>query len=545
MRNGRREGDAWVITGDSANKDLFGAVFPLQMQDGQGYRVRFRYRSSTPHIATRLWNDAGNVDVGMYLDAFPAANEWRQFDGEVSATNLGGKPAKLFVGRGFLDVGAYKVEVADLHVVKVDAPLVPYHPLRQQVPMTKTMVIFAEPTPTLRDLRWASQMRLSEGLGFVGTDQEKVLYSNNRALTWIADATDLTTHIVPSLNYSPDAYMRDSFWIAHTAWDRRAAVEMFEQWRGTQNDAGGIGTIVTPAAGSLENSVNDATLYYILWAYANHMRHGVEPTAEVKQSLQRALDFARRTFDPDGNGTALAKTAYSSDVMWFPEPKPFAVNQGMYAVTLRAAKDLGLNVRDDELKNAQDAYRAFYDPTRGYILHMPERPIVISAWDLVPEYVSFWFWNEPMLSSDAVRSHLDKMPIYHGALMPVTGKADGTFFTKEDHVFDRGDIWPGGVYANAGSYGPIDYCSLVAGYRHGWPKARELMQKRIDAELNMKPDEPCTHEWLPTGDPVWWPITRVFAWNAYMIAANEVAGIRDPSGDPHHPSRRGVKPGKP
>ena len=57
----------------------------------------------------------------------------------------------------------------------------------------------------------------------------------------------------------------------------------------------------------------------------------------------------------------------------------------------------------------------------------------------------------------------------------------------------------------------------------------------VAVEINLHPDEPFSHEFLPfdvTIPGCWWPSTRVFSWNVFVLRALEVAGMRLPVQDP-------------
>lgn len=418
-----------------------------------------------------------------------------------------------------------------------------YHPLSQAIDDTKVTFIFVEPGNTLRDLRTSSQVNLAEGLGFRGTTAQKIFYSNQQANVWITDHRDFRPLVVPSLSYSPDMYHRDSFWTVLATHDRRLSESVLQRWAETQADDGCISTIITPYVAFSEYSPNDATMYFIIWNLVNRQRYG---STVDSAAVQRALDFCRRTFDPGGTGKCLMQTTCASDVIWIRQPPGkahFADNQGMYAVMLRCAKELGCDVREDELQGAVDAYRNFYDPKRGYVQFADNLPGLPEKFRhirtpsvLVPEFLSWWLFNEPQLPPEQVIGHLQSMPLIHGA-MPLHVDAKGEFFTELSHPFDRErNPWPPGVYANGGSYMPFEYLAYVCGLKHGWPPARERMAARVEAELTAHPDEPCSREHMMLNEE--WA-TRpefkiVFAWNAFMLIADEVAGLRRPEDDPDY-----------
>lgn len=80
-----------------------------------------------------------------------------------------------------------------------------------------------------------------------------------------------------------------------------------------------------------------------------------------------------------------------------------------------------------------------------------------------------------------------------------------------------------------------EVCGYVAGLKHGWKDAKKRIKDRLAVEITLHPDEPFSHEFLPYDLSVsgcWWPSTRVFSWNVFVLRALEVAGMRSPLQDP-------------
>jgi hypothetical protein len=525
---------SFKITGPGKPETLSGIVIPIALSESASYTLQFKYRANCVNISTRLWDKEQTRDEGLYNDEIPASpTEWKIFsEGFVPGSITGDRNVfHLYIGKNYFVQGRYEVEVKDLEVIQKRPVLECYHPLEIGNPSVKTLFIFVEPADSLRELRIASQVRLAEARGFKGTQAEKIFYADQQMLTWITEPRDLTPHVVPSLGYSPDMYQRDSFWTVLTTYDKKLSETIWTKWASTQDERGCIGTIITPYVGSEENIDNDATWYFIIWAYVNKDRYGSE--IDVSK-IQRALDYCRMTYNPDGDGVCRGRTPGWIDTIWIEQKPNFAINQGIYANVLRCAKELGANVTEKELNGAKEAYRALYDPERGYVVFADEMRDIMSPSNLQGEFISWWLWNEPILSDEAVINTLDKLPLLDYGIMPCIINRDCTYFTKDKHPFDApGNRWEGGEYCNGGSWFLYEYQAYVAGLKHGWKQGKERMEKRVWAEFNTKPDEPLSHEWLPTNKDVEVPPgTRVFGWNAFMIIANEVAGLRQPEQDP-------------
>ncbi len=524
-----REGHAFTIAGSADKNSLSGSIIPIPVKPGLFYDVSFRYRSNVPTMATRLWAAEETHDISLYNDRLKASKaNWSTFSQQFYVTDIKEEEGihRLVLSKGYGETAPdYRLEVKDFRVTEHYPVVECYHPLDMAETSVKTMFIFAEPASTLRDYRLASQVRLAEGLGFKGNQVEKILFADLNMLTWISDAGDLTPHMVPSLNYSPDMYNRDSFWSAIALYDRELNEAIWNKWAATQNTDGGIGTIITPLVGSEEFTPNDATLCFILWAFVNKKRFNSRPDME---KVEKALAYCRENFPLDDEGRIQATTPLCQmDVMWTHDQRQvYAVNQGMWAVVLRCAKELGCRVTDDEISKAQAAYRSMYDNERGHIISWTKRPDIIALYDMMPEFLSWWFWDEPILTAEAVINTLEKFPVYNDCL-PIMCKDDGTFFVESDHPYDVPEIrWHAGIYYNGGSWMRVEYLAYVAALKHGWPHAKDRMHKRLLADINNKPDEPLSHEWMPCKPGVEWNMSKVFAWNAFIIIANEVAGLR-------------------
>jgi hypothetical protein len=393
---------------------------------------------------------------------------------------------------------------------------------------TKTLVIFVQKASDIRALRLASQTRLAEGLGFKGSQVEKVLYADFMMLTWISSATDFSPHNVPSINYAPDMYNRDSFWSIVSVNDKELNETVWKKWGGTQDKRGAIGTIITPYMESIEKKGNEATCEWIWWGLINKRRFNSNLDT---LRLRKALEFCYQEFDPDKDGIVSAHFSLSqNDVVYYKEKMSnLAVNQGVYAITLMAAKELGFDIEQKYIDKTVQEYRKFYDKEKGYIVSDKKFPYVISLTDLMPEFVSLWLWNKPLLDDEMVINTLNKVPVINDC-SPIIFHVTDTFFTEENKPFLPEQMWPNGQYYNGGSWMRNEICAYVAGKKHGWEQANERIEKRMLAEINLNYNEPFSHEIIPTdlSQPnCWWPSARVFSWNVFTLIALEVANMSE------------------
>ncbi|MDP4240597.1 MAG: hypothetical protein Q8904_14130 [Bacteroidota bacterium] len=534
------EKGVYTIKGKKAISDMAGFRLPYHLPDGF-YTIRFKHHSKSL-VSLRLWKNEGtgsnDVQGFHYQTNIPSSNiEWIDQEETVFLANTEGETTNLLIAASNLKTGEpYQLEIKDLEVIQSVVYEQPYHPLRAGVLNTKRTFIFVTPArPTLHDVRLASQVYLADGLGFKGTTEEKCLYACYQMLMWIHGAGNFSPLSVPSINYAPDMYNRDSFWSMMGTYNRESSETIFNEWAATQNKEGAIGTIITPCMGSKELKGNDATLEFLWFALVNKRLYGTLPPTN---KITKAFNYIVNEIDSNRDGICSARFVLGqNDCVEYPNrTSGLAVNQGMLAVTLRVAQELGMPVSNDYIEKANAGYRAFYDKERGYLIDNKAFPYVITFNSLLPEFVSLWLFNEPVLTSEMVNNTLDKVPTKNG-YSPLIFHATDTYFTRENKPFSPNLFWDNGIYYNAGSWMREEICGYVAGMKHGWKPAEKRIKDRLIAEITLNPDEPFSHEFLPydlTVPGCWWPSTRVFSWNVFVLKALEVAGMRSPEEDPNY-----------
>jgi len=530
----------YFLKGNIATTDLAGFRLPYLLPDGF-YTVRFKHRSLFP-VSIRLWKNDGTTSNDVqgfhYQTNIPSSQkEWTELEETVFLANTGNGTTNLLIAASGLKKGEpYQLEIKDIEVIQSVSNEQPYHQLLSGVQNTKRTFIFVTPAnPTLHDIRLASQISLADGLRFKGTTEEKCLYSCFQMLMWITSAGNFKPLSVPSINYAPDMYNRDSFWSMMGTYNKGTSEAIFNEWAATQNEEGTIGTIITPSMGSKELKGNDATLEFLWFALQNKRIYGTPPPMD---KITKAFRYILNEMDSNGDGICSARFVLGqNDCVEYPDrTSNLSVNQGMLAVTLRVAQELGMPVSNSTIEKANAGYRAFYDKHLGYLVDNRKYPYVITFNSLLPEFVSLWLFNSPILTSEMVNNTLDKIPSKNG-YSPLIFHATNTYFTQENKPFSPNLFWDNGIYYNAGSWMREEICGYVAGMKHGWKPAVQRIKDRLKTEITLNPDEPFSHEFLPYDLSVpecWWPSTRVFSWNVFVLRALEVAGMRTPEQDPDY-----------
>src|SRR5438105_15035103 len=98
--------------------------------------------------------------------------------------------------------------------------------------------------------------------------------------------------------------------------------------------------------------------------------------------------------------------------------------------------------------------------------------------------------------------------------------------TSKEHGANYANHNMDGIYYNGGSWMRVEVCGYIAGKLHGWKKADQAIANRLWAEVNISPDFPTSQEYLATDSRhTFFGYHRVFAWNAFILQAMELAGL--------------------
>jgi hypothetical protein len=281
--------------------------------------------------------------------------------------------------------------------------------------------------------------------------------------------------------------------------------------------------------------------------------------------IRKAAEYCLRTYDRHHNGTCWAQFVMGQlDVIDYPDGTvDLCENQGMLAVTLRVIKELGIpgmseQISDDYIEQAEKVYRSYYDPKLKFLLPARNIKDAIGFAEIFPEFLSLWLFGRKILTDEMVLSHLERIPAllpHKDAPHPAAGGTVRPIFigvTQEGKGWDYfTDTWHpmisrehaanypnhnmDGIYYNGGSWMRIEICGYVAGKLHGWTKADQAIENRLWAETNLSPDFPTSQEYLATDrNHPFFGYHRVFAWNAFVLRALEMAGLRTPEMDPDY-----------
>ena len=553
-----------------------GVLIPFPARDGEVYSVRLEYGSSQP-FAVHVWDVDERrrklEDITLYNNRVPESPEgWSEFRTKVFVYSLRGHGGALFISRPQsgeainLEApgGVGIIEMRGLEVRRLSTRCEPYHRLEMDRPEQKTVFIFvAGKTPeTVRGYRLASQLHLADALGFRGGETEKVLYTDLMMLSWMAGPETPRPMLAPSIWYSAagEMYFRDSFFALNGVHNRDLNEGVFNLWADNQGSNGAINTLVEPSMANLERKSNDSTPLWLMWALQNRRRFG---TKLPMDKVRKAAEYCLETYDRNHNGICWAQFVVGqNDVIDFPEgTTDICTSQGMWAVTLRVIKELNIpaiseNISEGYIAKGEEAYRSYYDPVRKIV--RPARNITdaIGFDEIFPEFLSLWLFNRKILTGEMMCNHLDRMPVFlprkdapypetggtaRAILIGITEDGKGWRYAsdtwhpmiRDSYAANYANYRMDGIYSNGGSWMRIEICGYVAGKLHGWSKADKAIANRLWAEINVDPDFPTSQEYLPTDAAhPFFGYHRVFAWNAFVLQALELAGLRKSEMDP-------------
>jgi len=538
-----------------------GIDFIAPFKDQKVYTISFLCKGNTP-LALKLFrikNGKNTIELEdgvKYIDNFPTLeNEWTEFKGSILVPYIENDSVSMFIGSQ--SGRESDLQIKDLEIAENQPQPEPYNILPFGEKVEKVTYIFTEPWKSHQQFMISSQSRLAEGKGFKGSLIEKMMYANFNMLTWITDVNDFTPFNVPNMNYAPDMYNRDCFFSTVSTYNRELNLSLWNQWGKTQTAKGGIGTIITPQMGSVEAKDNEATIEWLMWALLNKRRFGV---TLPQDKIKKAVDYVLNEFDSTGDGICRSHFPLCQiDIIDFnPKTDRLAVNQGMLVIALRTIKELGFPISESHIEKAEEGYRKFYDAKRKHLLFDRNFPDLISVTDLEPEFYSLWLFNRPILTDEMVVNDLNQIPILnkvpnsphpeYGTTAPVlirltNDKKGYAFLSKDYQPFGKfgeenySDGKNDGYYYNGGSWFRGEYCAYVTGLKHGWKKAKKIMENRVWAEIYLNPKWPFSKEFIPTkwtSTDSWWPSTRGLCWNVFILMADEVAGVRTPEMDPDY-----------
>jgi hypothetical protein len=382
-----------------------------------------------------------------------------------------------------------------------------------------------------------------------------------------------TFAVVPSPFYRGGTWMRDAAWTLGGLNDAVLMSALTSRFAGAMTNEGRMPTLLINAssgalqpwygAGGQGNPLPDDDSNFM---YAIAARLGWQPVTQL-ESLNGVYAWMRNRTAGDG-------WYLSTSHGWHDSFYPLGTSgtnsatvvthmQGLYAVALRALKDLGVAVPQSEVDAANANYAALTVNGRMRAYAGSDRVGVTS---LIGDALSLYIWNQPLLPDAVVEQTIanfaevfDQQSRFVG--YKVISEASGAFLPPGDFPVENGGAGTGaGDYQNGGSWLLYDAFALYAGIRHNLPDRRDAyatrLVQRFAAELRAgvgtvpanKSNEflctapagsgaPCS----PTGSAV--PERADYGWNAFLLRLLSDEDPPPSTGPPPPPTCPVVAPG--
>ncbi|MDA3963605.1 MAG: hypothetical protein PF961_22695 [Planctomycetota bacterium] len=276
--------------------------------------------------------------------------------------------------------------------------------------------------------------------------------------------------VAAGICYANKQYARDGFWQAWVL----SPDDDHECYRGLSPDR----------FTSAENP-----LIKLIWA-GRLQRRGCQVV--VDDALRAALKLLETGLDQAGAFRSVSGTGRGDFRSWydlcaFTDSDVVTYNQGLAAVALRVASELGLQPSTDH-RRAAAAYRAqFDDSLQAFPLSAEKRAFAVDA--LAGDLLSWCLWGEGLLEPEQVAAHyrfLDtKARTEHG--YRVTCAADGSVLPGEFYSIaghhSHCERASAGSYQRGGSWLLYDLLCLLSCCAHQIPGAHEALLWRLGLDL--------------------------------------------------------------
>ena len=326
--------------------------------------------------------------------------------------------------------------------------------------------------------------------------------------------------VIPSQAYGDESYLRDAYWTLGALDDPELATRTFERFAAAQAPDGRLPTSLRLSDGAVSHARDDESTALFILLGLDLAIAGWRPEGDA---LDRAASFLLDRLD---RGDGAYRTGPGSETWWLDTLSlatrdTVAYTQGVVAVALRAAVELGADVPPGAVEATERAYRSLYRPDLG-TLTLSAGTSLRDVSSLVGDYLSWHYYERPLLTAQQVAgtlAGLRRVTFRDGSLLGfrVVTQLGGGFMPLS--WFEPVHENVPGHYHNGASWLLYDALALGSAIRHGLPEAAALLEARLRAEVR---SEWALHEYLVTdpasrhfgGVPAPW--RTGYAWNAYV-----------------------------
>ena len=299
--------------------------------------------------------------------------------------------------------------------------------------------------------------------------------------------------VVPSVEYGNTQYCRDAFWIS-TMLDPKYSAECLK------NELAAV------------NTYAEYPLMAVIWAYRAY-KEGQEVDLRKVQAYINSIEtrvqnnYFYSYTEKDGR----FDFQYWGDVIAFDKNDVITYNQGLFALVLSAAKEMGLQIKSDPNK-ALRQYQSLFNSKLGFYPISKLKNTILGPDPLVPDLLSQLYFNRKMLNDKTVTQHylqiVNNSKTKYG--FKVLSLSNGDYLPAEMYnvkgyisQVNREKDMPDGRYLKGGSYFLYDNLFLIDAYLHGVKEAEDELIWRVSLDFKIGAT---TYECLntKTGEP-WKP----------------------------------------
>jgi hypothetical protein len=226
----------------------------------------------------------------------------------------------------------------------------------------------------------------------------------------------------------------------------------------------------------------DNAQYYLIWAVLLKRAGGSVNNALVRRAYEfiRANEKDGLYIPPPLAGAPNAKGWKTyHDVLLYDEDDCPASNQGFHCGALLAAKELGLEVSEQDIERAINGYRSLFNVELGFMPTSQKQRDTLGQDTLYGATLTYAVFGKKLLTDEQVLTHFrtsEKVKTPFG--LRVISQADGSLLPGHSGVYCYGGSW---FLNDAANY-------LLAGV-HGLPAAEvdSLLVERIEREIARVP----------------------------------------------------------
>ncbi len=477
-RQSPHDTNAWIVTTIAEQ-----AMPVVALQSAKGFEVAL---CGSPYLYDNFTSQA-----------FYTNNRWIDLSSGDNGLSLGLQPDTS--RRLQLDYNAEKTQqFAPGKVLKH------YHAIAPSQPHTFEGLLFRSASATTQGLRkdiierTAAHFSKTPYRDYFGALAFTTAYMNLR----VNETGKSRVWVVPSVEYSNTQYGRDAFWISMML-------------------PPGLSSQCLQSELAQVNHFAEYPLFTIIWAYRALQQNIPVDLPRVQAYVdaveKRVRDHYYYSFSKaDGR----LDFQYWGDVMAFEKDDVITYNQGLYALALAAAREMGLKLSQDPEK-ALEKYRGLYNRKLGFYPVSKKKNTILGPDPLIPDLLSQLYLNRKMLDRSTVQAHFDRMVRYSKTPygFKIVATPTGEYLPAEQYDI-RGYVsqvnrekMPDGRYFRGGSYFLYDNLFLIDAYLHNVAGAGEQLTWRIGLDFGIGNT---TYECLntKTGEP-WKPN---MGWNVAIYA---------------------------